>query len=216
LAPLVRSRKGEFKDLFETARKQGFVRAYVDGDLAEIANPPKLNRKINHSISVVVDRLAVRAEDRGRLADSVDTALKLAEGLIEVVRYDDNSRHLFSERYGCPVCGISLPELEPRHFSFNSPFGACTTCGGLGTRRRVSEQLILGDARISLLEGVIIPWGEPQGYLRKVVLPALARQFKFDLNTAWGDLPESVRRAILHGDSAHNWEGVLANIERRY
>jgi len=116
LSPLVRSRKGEFKDLFEAARKQGFVRAYVDGDLVEIANPPKLNRKLNHTISVVVDRLVVRAEDRGRLADSVDTALKLAEGLIEVVRQDDNSRHLFSERYGCPVCGISLPELEPRHF----------------------------------------------------------------------------------------------------
>ncbi len=227
LAPLVRSRKGEFKDLFESARKQGFVRAYVDGDLAEIANPPKLNRKINHSISVVVDRLAVRAEDRGRLADSVDTALKLADGLIEVVRYDDNSRHLFSERYGCPVCGISLPELEPRHFSFNSPFGACPACGGLGTRREVSEQLILGDPSISILEGVILPWGEPDGYLRKVILPGLAKQFGFNLNTPWGQLSKDTRDILLYGSTsakrgllnrapAAKWEGIISNIQRRY
>ncbi|MFN2602745.1 MAG: excinuclease ABC subunit UvrA [Gemmatimonadaceae bacterium] len=224
LAPLVRSRKGEFKDLFESARKQGFVRAYVDGDLAEIANPPKLNRKINHTISVVVDRLAVRAEDRGRLADSVDTALKLAEGLIEVVRYDDNSRHLFSERYGCPVCGISLPELEPRHFSFNSPFGACPACGGLGTRREVSEQLILGDPSISILEGVILPWGEPDGYLRKVILPGLAKQFGFNLNTPWGQLSKETRDILLYGSGsakrerapAGKWEGIISNIQRRY
>ncbi|HYC51733.1 MAG TPA: excinuclease ABC subunit UvrA [Gemmatimonadaceae bacterium] len=215
-APLVQERKGEFRDLFESVRKQGFIRAWVDGTLIEVANPPKLNRRQNHSVSVVVDRLMVREEDRARLVDSIETALKLAEGLVQVANAESSTSEMFSEKYGCPVCGISMPELEPRHFSFNSPFGACLVCGGLGTRRRVSEELILGDARISLLEGVIIPWGEPQGYLRKVVLPALARQFKFDLNSPWGDLSASVRRAILHGDAAHNWEGVLANIERRY
>ncbi|HJQ19971.1 MAG TPA: excinuclease ABC subunit UvrA [Gemmatimonadaceae bacterium] len=215
-APLVQQRKGEFRDLFESARKQGFIRAYVDGELIEVANPPKLNRRQNHSVSVVVDRLTVRAEDRARLVDSIETAVKAADGLVEVSNAESGAVELFSEKYGCPVCGISLPELEPRHFSFNSPFGACPACGGLGTRRRVSEQLILGDSRISLLEGVVIPWGEPQGYLRKVVLPALARQFKFDLNTAWGDLSASVRAKILNGDAEHNWEGVLANIERRY
>lgn len=225
LAPLVRGRKGEFKDLFEAARKQGFVRAYVDGDLVEVANPPRLNRKLNHSISVVVDRLAVRAEDRGRLADSVETALKVADGLIEVVRQDDNSRHLFSERYGCPVCGISLPELEPRHFSFNSPFGACPACGGLGTRREVSPQLILGDSSISILEGVVLPWGEPDGYLRKVILPGLAKQFDFNLNSPWGQLPQEVREIMLFGSTgkrvggktpAGKWEGIVSNIQRRY
>ena len=215
-APLVQERKGEFRDLFESVRKQGFIRAYVDGALIEVASPPKLNRRQNHSISVVVDRLVVRSEDRARLVDSVETALKLAEGLVQVANGDADSVEMFSEKYGCPVCGISMPELEPRHFSFNSPFGACLVCGGLGTRRRVSEEMILGDSRISLLEGVIIPWGEPQGYLRKVVLPALARQFRFDLNTPWGDLSPQVRRAILHGDASQNWEGVLANIERRY
>jgi excinuclease ABC subunit A len=215
-APLVQERKGEFRELFESVRKQGFIRAYVDGALIEVASPPKLNRRQNHSISVVVDRLVVRAEDRARLVDSIETALKLAEGLVQVANGDSGAVEMFSEKYGCPVCGISMPELEPRHFSFNSPFGACLVCGGLGTRRRVSEELILGDPRISLLEGVIIPWGEPQGYLRKVVLPALARQFRFELNTPWGDLSPQVRRAILHGDASQNWEGVLANIERRY
>ncbi len=170
----------------------------------------------------------MRPEDRSRLADSLETALKLAEGVVEVGNVDAKTTEMFSERYGCPTCGISLPELEPRHFSFNSPFGACTACGGLGTRRRVSEALILGDSRISILEGVILPWGEPSGYLRKIVLPALARQLKFDLNSPWGDLPKSVRDAILYGDkrdakagaktapSAIEWEGVLRNIERRY
>jgi excinuclease ABC subunit A len=215
-APLVQERKGEFRELFESVRKQGFIRAYVDGELVEVANPPKLNKKVNHSISVVVDRLAVREADRARLVDSIETALKAADGLVQVSNADAGTVENFSEKYGCPVCGISMPELEPRHFSFNSPFGACLVCGGLGTRRRVSEELILGDPRISLLEGVIIPWGEPQGYLRKVMLPALARQFKFDLNMPWGDLSPSVRRAILQGDAEHNWEGVLANIERRY
>jgi excinuclease ABC subunit A len=236
LAPLVRGRKGEFRDLFESARKQGFVRAIVDGRQIELAAPPKLTKSTNHSISVIVDRLVVRPEDRGRLTDSVETALKLAEGLVEVLRHGDGAgpaSSLFSERYGCPECGLSLPELEPRQFSFNSPFGACPECGGLGTRKEVSEDLILGDARISLLEGVILPWGEPSGHLRKSILPALAKQYKFDLNTPWGDLPQRVRDVILHGSGGKKttfhmetarfrgeyesaWEGVLANIQRRY
>ncbi|HUR00187.1 MAG TPA: excinuclease ABC subunit UvrA [Gemmatimonadaceae bacterium] len=226
LAPLVRGRKGEFRELFEAARKQGFVRAYVDGELIEVAEPPKLNRRMNHNISVIVDRLVVRAEDRGRLNDSVETALKLAEGLVEVQRQDDRSIHLFSEKYGCPVCGISLPELEPRHFSFNSPFGACTACGGLGSRREVSEELILGDPSITILEGVVLPWGEPDGYLKKVILPGLARQFGFDLSTQWGKLRPEVKDQLLYGTGGKggrrtdhagaNWEGILSNIQRRY
>jgi excinuclease ABC subunit A len=229
-SPLVQGRKGEFRELFESVRKQGFIRAYVDGELIEVSNPPKLNRRQNHTISVIVDRLTVRAEDRGRLADSIETALKLADGVVEIARHPERSEgsasvEMFSERYGCPSCGISLPELEPRHFSFNSPFGACPTCGGLGTTRRVSEELILGDPQISILEGVIMPWGEPSGYLRKIVLPALARQLKFDLNAPWGELPKAVRETILHGDKSGKrsltkesieWEGVLKNIERRY
>jgi excinuclease ABC subunit A len=219
LAPLVRERKGEFRELFDAARKQGFVRAYVDGDLIEVANPPALNRKVNHSISVVVDRLVVRAEDRARLADSLETALKLAEGLVEIRREGELSPQLFSERYGCPFCGVSLPELEPRQFSFNSPFGACPACGGLGTRRRVSEELILGDPRISVLEGVILAWGEPDGYLRRTILPGLAKQFGFELNTPWGLIPEEIRDQLLRGTTGARgpkWEGIISQVQRRY
>jgi len=240
--PLVQGRKGEFRDLFEDARKQGFVRAVVDGELIELADPPKLNKKLNHSISVVVDRLVVRSEDRGRITDSVETALRLAEGLVEVLRYDGTTptTEMFSERYGCPSCGISMPELEPRHFSFNSPFGACETCSGLGTTRSVSEDLVLGDPSISILEGVVLPWGEPDGYLRKVILPGLARQIGFDLNTPWGKLSAAVRQQLLHGvagaapgarrgvrkatktaakttkGAEGTWEGIVTHVQRRY
>ncbi len=225
LSPLIRGRKGEFRDLFEDARKQGFVRAIVDGALVELADPPKLNRRQNHDVSVVVDRLVVRAEDRGRLTDSIETALRLAEGLVEVVRHDGakDSKHLFSEKYGCPDCGISMPELEPRHFSFNSPFGACATCSGLGTKRTASPELILGDPSISILEGVILPWGEPDGYLRRVILPGLAKQLKFELNAPWGKLPDRVKFELLFGtskkkgaDDESRWEGILSNVQRRY
>ena len=203
LAPLVRGRKGEFRDLFEAARKQGFVRALVDGEVIELASPPKLNRRANHDVSIVVDRLVVRADDRGRLNDSVETALKLADGLVEVVTHGGKAEtHLFSERYGCAACGISMPEMEPRHFSFNSPFGACPSCGGLGTRRKVSEELIIGDDALSLLDGVVLPWGEPDGYLRRVILPGLAKQVGFDLATPWGKLTERVKRVLLHGGGA--------------
>ena len=227
LAPLVRGRKGEFREMFESARKQGFVRAMVDGERIELADPPKLNRKVNHDVSVVVDRLVVKAEDRGRLSDSLETALRLADGLVEVIRYasgDKSERQLFSEKYGCPDCGISMPELEPRHFSFNSPFGACPTCSGLGTRRSAIAELVLGDPSISILEGVVLPWGEPDGYLRRVILPGLAKQLKFELNMPWGKLPARVQETLLFGHSKKKgeptvegrWEGILANVQRRY
>ncbi len=234
LAPLVRGRKGEFRDVFEAMRKQGFVRARINGETYDLSNVPKLNRRQNHDIAVVVDRLVVRPADRGRLADSIETALKAADGVVEVVRQTGSPRsRLFSERYACPKCGLSLPELEPRQFSFNSPYGACPDCSGLGTRREVNEGLVLGDQSLSILEGVVLPWGEPSGYLRKVVLPALAKTYKFDLNTPWRDLPASVQKTLLHGapgktityqyDSERwhgsyesGWKGVLDHVEKRY
>jgi len=234
LAPLVRGRKGEFRDVFEAMAKQGFVRARVDGTTHDLTAVPKLNRRQNHDIAVVVDRLVVRAADRARLADSIETALKAADGVVEVVRQGGTPRStLFSERYACPKCGLSLPELEPRQFSFNSPFGACPECSGLGTRREVNADLVLGDPSLSILEGVILPWGEPSGYMRKVVLPALARAFKFDLDTPWRDLSPTVRKVLLqgapgktftyqydserwHGSYESGWKGVLTQVERRY
>src|SRR2546427_5162973 len=231
LAPLVRGRKGEFRDVFEAAKKQGFVRVRVDGETYDLAQVPKLNRRQNHDIAVVVDRLVVRRADRSRLADSIETALKAADGTVELVHGAKST--LFSERYACPACGLSLSELEPRQFSFNSPFGACPDCSGLGTRREVSPDLVLGDPSLSILEGVIRPWGEPSGYVRKVILPSLARAFKFDLNTPWRDLPATVKKVVLsgvpgktltfqydserwHGEYESGWDGVLKHVERRY
>ena len=224
LAPLIRGRKGEFRELFEDAQRQGFVRAMVDGKLIELSDPPTLNRRQNHDVSVIVDRLAVKAEDRGRLTDSLETALRLAEGLVEVVRHDGPKpvTQIFSEKYGCADCGISLAELEPRHFSFNSPFGACPECSGLGTKRTASADLILGDHSISILEGVVLPWGEPDGYLRRVILPGLAKQLKFELNSPWGKLPDRVKFELLFGttkkkgEEEARWEGILSNVQRRY
>src|SRR5881296_767358 len=237
LAPLVRGRKGEFRDVFEAARKQGFVRVRVDRETYDLAQTPKLNRRQNHDIAVVVDRLVVRRADRGRLADSIETALKAADGTVEVVRQGGGGggprATLFSERYACPECGLSLPELEPRQFSFNSPYGACPDCSGLGTRREVNADLVLGDTSLSILEGVVLPWGEPSGYLRKVVLPALAKTYKFDLNTPWRDLAPAVQKILLngapgktityqydserwHGSYESAWKGVLDHVEKRY
>ncbi len=236
LAPLVRGRKGEFRDVLEAARKQGFARVRVDGGSYDLGSVPKLDRRRNHTIALVVDRLVLRPADRKRLADSIETALKAAEGLVEVVRPGTsgaNHATVFSERYACPQCGLSLPELEPRQFSFNSPFGACPACSGLGTRRVVSADLVIGDPSLSVLEGVILPWGEPRGYLGKVILPALARSFKFDPAAPWGDVPASVRKLLLQGvpgraltyqyDSERSrgeyqagWEGVLRQVEHRY
>jgi excinuclease ABC subunit A len=238
LAPLVRGRKGEFRDLFERARKEGFVRVRVDGETYEVSEPPKLNRYENHDIAVVVDRLVVREKDRDRMADSVETALRTGGGILEVLEHrakGDPVLHLFSEHYACVKCGTSLPELEPRQFSFNSPYGACEECGGLGTRKEVNADLLVADGSISILEGVILPWGEPSGHLRRSVIPGLAEAYEFEPNTPWGKLREDVRHAILHGSETmkirfpyksgsgkfkghyeDRWEGVVAHVARRY
>ncbi|MGH7644312.1 MAG: excinuclease ABC subunit UvrA [Gemmatimonadales bacterium] len=235
LAPLVRGRKGEFRDLFDGARKQGFVRVRVDGETYDLAAVPSLHKRKNHDVAVIVDRLVVRPATRTRLAESIETALRAADGTVEILRHGSGAPRatLFSERYACPQCGLSIPELEPRQFSFNSPFGACPDCSGLGTRREVNADLALGDASLSILEGVVLPWGEPSGYLRKVVLPALARVFKFDLAAPWRDLPAAARKVLLegapgktltyqydsdrlHGAYQSGWEGILRHVERRY
>ncbi len=236
LAPLVRGRKGEFRELFEKARKEGFVRVRVDGTTHDLSDPPKLNRYENHDVSVVVDRLVVREDDRSRLADSVETALRTSGGTVELLEHgggDAPASHLFSESHACAHCGTSIPELEPRQFSFNSPYGACPECDGLGTRREVSAELVVADPSISILEGVILPWGEPSGHLKSSVLPALAEAYEFDPKRPWGTLPQEVRDAILFGSGkmkilfpyrrggkdrsyTEAWEGVVPGVQRRY
>ena len=234
LGPIVRGRKGEFRDLFEDLAKRGFVRVRVDGETYDLTAVPKLNRRQNHDVAVVVDRLVVRSTDRSRINDSIETALKVADGVVEVVRHGAGAQSVvFSERFACPVCGLSMPELEPRQFSFNSPFGVCPDCHGLGTRRESVPELALGDPGLSILEGVVLPWGEPSGYLRKVILPTLAKQYKFDLDTPWKLLGQAAKDVLLRGapgktfkfqldgprfkgDYETGWEGILKNVERRF
>ncbi len=237
LAPLVRGRKGEFRDLMEKARKDGFVRVRVNGETYDLADPPKLNRYENHDVAVVVDRLVLRARDRDRIADSVETALRTGGGILEVLEHGDDlpepRPHVYSEHYACSNCGTNLPELEPRQFSFNSPYGACEDCGGLGTRKEVNPDLLTADPSVSILEGVILPWGDPSGQIRRSVIPGLAEAYEFDANTPWGELSQEVRDAVLHGSGTMKlrfpykaggkgghyedvWEGVVANVARRY
>ncbi len=223
LAPLVRGRKGEFRDLFEGALRDGFVRARVDGDLIELSDPPTLNRRRNHDISVLVDRLLIRSSDQPRLADSIEIALRMAEGVVEIALYAGEATGdtipestLFSENYACPACGIGLPELEPRQFSFNSPFGACPECDGIGTQREPNADLIVGGDEISILEGVLLPLGNSPATSRGFGLKRLARKMNFDLNTPWGRLDDEQQEAILYGDSDAKWEGAVAAILRRY
>ena len=236
LAPLVRGRKGQYKEVFAEARREGFVRVRVDGEVYDLESVPALAKNRKHEIEVVVDRLTVDPRYRQRLADSVATALDLGGGIVNVHVQDEDgeeSERLFSRDLACVHCGISYEELEPRMFSFNSPYGACPACGGLGTRMEVDPELVLLDPRISILEGVVKPWGEPRGQLAKTVLPSLAAEFGFDLNTPWGELPESVRKILLHGSGDRKitfrysaqkkkgtyvgtWEGILGQLQRRH
>ncbi|MGH7565460.1 MAG: excinuclease ABC subunit UvrA [Gemmatimonadota bacterium] len=237
LAPLVRGRKGQYKEVFAEARREGFVRVRVDGEVYDLESVPALAKNRKHEIEVVVDRLTVDPRHRQRLADSVATALDLGGGIVNVhVQSDDGGEEqerLFSRDLACVHCGISYEELESRMFSFNSPYGACPACGGLGTRMEVDPELLLLDPRISILEGVVKPWGEPRGQLAKTVLPSLAAEFGFDLNTPWGELPESVQKILLHGAGdlevsfhyqaqkrkgtyAGTWEGIVGQLQRRY
>ncbi|MFN2421662.1 MAG: excinuclease ABC subunit UvrA, partial [Gemmatimonadota bacterium] len=235
LAPLVRGRKGEYKEVFAQARREGFVRVRVDGEVYDLEKAPKLAKNRKHQIEVVVDRLTVDDKYRTRLAESISTALELGGGLVNLHVSGDGEQEerLFSRDLACVHCGISYEELEPRMFSFNSPYGACPACGGLGTRLEVDPELVLADPRISILEGVVKPWGEPRGQLAKTVLPSLARALDFDLNTPWGDLAEGVRNQLLFGtgDRAIDfrydtqgrkgtyrepWEGIVGQLQRRY
>ena len=235
LAPMVRGRKGEFRELFERAHRDGFVRVRVDGETHDLADPPKLKRSKDHDIAIVVDRVKVRERDRERIADSVETALRTAEGVVEVLEHEPDgvTSHLFSEHYACPHCGTSLPELEPRQFSFNSPYGACSGCGGVGTRKEVDPDLLVGDRDASILDGAVLPWGEAGGHVRDSIIPGLAKAYEFDPATPWQDLPKAARGAILQGSGrmaiafpgeggqrkggrSERWEGVAPMVERRY
>nr|WP_209017219.1 excinuclease ABC subunit UvrA [Roseibium aggregatum] len=241
LAPMVRGRKGEYRKELAELMKKGFQRVKIDGTFHEIADAPALDKKFKHDIDVVVDRIVVRDDIAGRLADSLETALQLADG-IAIAEFADKSeengdpqRMIFSEKFACPVSGFTIPEIEPRLFSFNNPFGACPTCDGLGTTLAFEEDLVVPDHSLSLREGAVLPWaktGSTSPYYNQT-LEALCRHFDFSMATPWKDLSAEVRDAILHGTgktkiefvyddgvrsyrTEKTFEGVIGNIERRW
>lgn len=240
VAPIVSQKKGEFVDLFRELGAKGYARAIVDGELIQLAEPPKLKKSYKHDIAVVVDRLVAADDILGRVTDSVETALGLAGGIVQINFVDqegDDAWQSYSEKLACPNGHpIALTEIEPRTFSFNAPFGACATCSGLGTRMSVDVDLMLGDEDLSIREGAIIPWttqgkGLFQYYER--LLEGLARDLNFDLDTPWKDLRVDVQDAVLRGDNykvtvkwknrygremryASGFEGVVPYIERQY
>ncbi len=236
LAPIVRDRKGEYKKEFLELRKQGFQRVKVDGEFYELDEPPTLDKKFRHDIDVVVDRLVVREGMETRLADSLRTALDLADGIavLETApREGDPERITFSENFACPVSGFTIPEIEPRLFSFNAPFGACPDCDGLGVELFFDERLVVPDQTLKLYDGALAPWRKGKSPYFLQTIEAIARHYEFDKNTPWKDLPTKVQQVFLRGSGdeeiqfrydeggrvyqvTRSFEGVIPNMERRY
>ena len=206
LAPVVRGRKGEHQKLFEQAKRSGYVRVQVDGNTYELTEEIKLDKNKKHNIEIVVDRLVVRPDMERRLTDSVETTLRMAEGLmkIEVINADGENEILnFSDSFSCPDCGISIDEIEPRSFSFNNPFGACPEWFGLGYKMEFDEDLMIPDKSLAISEGAIQVMGwqsctDPSSYTY-AILQALSKEYQFDLDTPYQDLPEDIRDMLLNG-----------------
>jgi excinuclease ABC subunit A len=230
MAPIVRGRKGEYKKDLGELQKKGFQRVKIDGEIYDLDDTPNLDKKVKHDISVVVDRLVIREDLGNRLADSIETALGLSDGLLIVENADNQEETIFSAKFACPVSGFTIAEIEPRLFSFNNPHGACPACDGIGSTLYFDPEIVVPDERLSLLAGAIAPWSSPY-YMQ--ALESLARHYKFKINTAWQDLPEAAKEIILYGSageaitmtySSDNmdyqvkrpFEGVIPNLERRY
>jgi excinuclease ABC subunit A len=247
LAPVVRGRKGEYRKEIADFLKRGYQRLKIDGEFYEIANAPALDKKFTHDIDVVVDRLVVRPDIATRLADSLEQALKLAEGLAVAeladtavtgakankARNETAERLVFSEKFACPVSGFTIPEIEPRLFSFNNPFGACPKCGGLGIEQRIDADLVIPDKDVTLRKGAIAPWAKSSSPYYLQTLTALGKHYRFTLDTKWKDLPKKTQEAILYGSgedavkftyddgmrsyqTSKPFEGVVTNLERRW
>ncbi len=238
LAPIVRDRKGEYKKELLELRKQGFQRVKIDGTFYELDTPPELDKKYRHEIDVVVDRIVVRAGIETRLADSFRTALDLAQGIaiLELASASEGEapeRITFSENFACPVSGFTIPEIEPRLFSFNAPYGACPQCDGLGVELFFDERLVVPDAMLRLEDGAIAPWRKGKTPYFLQTIEAIAKHYQFDPKTPWRDLPDKVKKVLLWGSDGEEiafryddagrvynvsraFEGVIPNMERRY
>jgi excinuclease ABC subunit A len=237
LAPIVRGRKGEYGKQLEELRAEGFTRVKVDGQIRLLEEEIVLDKKFKHDISVVVDRLVMKADTRKRLADSVETAVALADGILEietVPRDGEPEVFTYSERFACLHCGISMPELEPRIFSFNSPHGACPRCTGLGSQMEIDPELVVPDPSLSIGEGAILPWSSSATSYYDQITQAIAERYEVDLDVPWAELPDEQRDLFLHGTNGDRiyvtyrnrmgrkrsymttFEGIVPNLERRY
>ena len=240
LAPIVRGRKGEYGKVFEELRGDGYSRALVNGELRMLDEEIQLDKRYKHDIAVVVDRLVMRAEVRKRLTESVEAAVGLADGLVEVQVLPDRDgggeerTMLFSERFACLRCGTSMPELEPRIFSFNSPHGACTRCTGLGTQMEIDPELVVPDPDLSINAGALLPWANSAANYYEQLTEAIAETYGVDLDVPWRKLPEAERDLFLYGTAGERvkvtyrnrygrtrtyqtrFEGIVPNLERRY
>ncbi|HEV7372585.1 excinuclease ABC subunit UvrA [Arenibaculum sp.] len=233
LAPVVRGRKGEYRKELQDLRKRGFQRVRIDGQLYEIDEVPNLNKKLKHDIEVVVDRIVVREGLGNRLADSIETALAMGEGLLFADDADSGERTTFSAKFACPVSGFTIDEVEPRLFSFNNPFGACPACDGLGEKLYFDPLLVVPDERLSLRDGAVAPWAGSSSQYYQQTLDSLARHYGVSTTTAWKDIDEAVRNAILFGsggtsvtmryddglrsyETSKPFEGIVTNLDRRW
>jgi excinuclease ABC subunit A len=233
-APVVRDRKGEHKDVLEELRSDGFTRVKVDGEQRLLEEEIVLDKKFKHTIEVVVDRLVMKPDLRARLAQSIETAAGLADGLVAIDLIETGEPMLFSENFACPDHGVSLPELEPRIFSFNSPHGACPRCTGLGAQLEVDPDLVVPDPTLSIGEGALVPWSVMNSNFYESVIQGIADRWEIDLETPWQDLPEEQRNLFLEGTGGErvyvqyrnrmgrkrsymlSFEGILRSLERRY
>jgi excinuclease ABC subunit A len=233
-APVVRDRKGEYKDVFEELRADGFTRVKVDGEQRLLEEAIELDKKFKHTIEVVVDRLVMKADLRPRLSQSIETAAGLAEGLVAIDVLDTDEQMLFSENFACPEHGVSLPELEPRIFSFNSPHGACPRCTGLGSMLEIDPDLLVPDPTLSIGEGALVPWSVGGSSFYESVIQAIADRYEIDLELPWQDLSEEHQNLFLFGTAGDRlyvqyrnrmgrkrsymlaFEGIVKSLERRY
>ncbi|TMJ22793.1 MAG: excinuclease ABC subunit A, partial [Alphaproteobacteria bacterium] len=233
LAPVVRGRKGEYRKELAEWQKAGFTRVRIDGVFYAIEDAPALDKKYKHDIDVVVDRIVVKSDLGNRLADSIETALTLAEGLAVAENADTGERTVFSSRFACPVSGFTIEEIEPRLFSFNAPQGACPACDGLGVKMFFDPEMVVPDDRLSLAEGAIAPWSDSSGQYYLQTLESIAKHHKVKMSTPWRDLPKKLRDVILNGSNGESiamryddgirqyqttkpFEGVIPNLDRRW
>src|SRR5512134_3411308 len=233
-APVVRDRKGEYRDVFEELRADGFTRVKVDGELRVLEEPIELDKKFKHTIEVVVDRLVMKPDLRTRLWQSIETAAALADGLVAIDLVDEGRSLLFSEKFACPEHGVSLPELQPRIFSFNSPHGACPRCTGLGAQQELDPDLLVPDPTLSISEGALVPWSVGSSSYYESIIQAIAERYEIDVDKPWQDLTEEQQNLFLFGTNGDKiyvtyrnrmgrrraymlaFEGIVTSLERRY